>query len=103
MFDIWTDRNLSSSPKLRPVQQQPAARPSTKPKPQLSKREREVLRLIAEGRTSKEIASKLFISLQTVETHRSNLMSKLGVRNMAGMVLYAVRLRLVQLPGDESL
>ena len=93
----------SSSPRLRPVTDEPRARTPIKPKPQLSKRELEVLRLIAEGRTSKEIASKLFISLQTVETHRSNLMSKLGVRNMAGMVLYAVRLRLVQLPGDESL
>lgn len=55
----------------------------------LSPREQEVLRLIAEGCTSKEIAAKLFISVATVETHRTNLMSKLGVRNVAGLVLYA--------------
>jgi DNA-binding NarL/FixJ family response regulator len=63
----------------------------------LSPREREVLGLIAEGRTSKEIASQLYISAQTVETHRANLMSKLGVHNVAGLVMSAVRTGLVQL------
>lgn len=90
----------SSSPKLRPVTAG-ADRPAPQAtKLQLSEREREVLSLIAEGCTSKEIAGKLFISPQTVETHRSNLMTKLKVRNMAGMVVYAVRLGLVKLPGD---
>lgn len=93
----------SSSPKLRSVMDEPRAGRLTNPKPQLSDREREVLGLIAEGSTSKEIATKLSISLQTIETHRSNLMSKLGVRNMAGMVVYAVRHGLVKLPADESL
>jgi DNA-binding NarL/FixJ family response regulator len=55
----------------------------------LSPREQEVLRLIAQGCTSKEIAGKLFISVATVETHRTNLMTKLGVRNVASLVLYA--------------
>jgi DNA-binding NarL/FixJ family response regulator len=55
----------------------------------LSRREQEVIRLIAHGSTSKEIANKLFISAATVETHRTNLMGKLGVRNVAGLVLYA--------------
>jgi len=55
----------------------------------LSPREQEVIRLIAQGSTSKEIANKLFISAATVETHRTNLMGKLGVRNVAGLVLYA--------------
>jgi DNA-binding NarL/FixJ family response regulator len=90
----------SSSPKLRPVNDEPKARIPAEPKSPLSQREREVLSLIADGSTSKEIASKLFISLQTVETHRSNLMTKLRVRNMAGMVVHAVRLGLVQLPAD---
>ncbi len=64
----------------------------------LSPREREVLTLIAEGSTSKEIAAKLHISVQTVETHRSNLMSKLGVHNVAGLVLFAVRNGFIKLP-----
>lgn len=70
------------------------------PKVKLSQREREVLALIADGSTSKEIANNLGISVQTVETHRSNLMSKLHVKNMAGMVLYAVRNGLVRLGGE---
>ena len=62
----------------------------------LTPREKEVLRLIALGSTSKEIAGKLFISAATVETHRTNLMSKLGVRNVAGLVLYAFQNGLVE-------
>jgi DNA-binding NarL/FixJ family response regulator len=64
----------------------------------LSPREQEVIRLIAAGCTSKEIASRLFISAATVETHRTNLMSKLGVRNVASLVLYAFQRGLVD-PG----
>jgi DNA-binding NarL/FixJ family response regulator len=90
----------SSSPKLRPAPEAIDRPVPKETKPPLSEREREVLSLIAEGCTSKEIAGKLFISPQTVETHRSNLMAKLKVRNMAGMVVYAVRLGLVQLPAD---
>jgi DNA-binding NarL/FixJ family response regulator len=57
----------------------------------LSPREHEVIKLIALGSTSKEIAAKLFISPATVETHRTNVMSKLGVRNVAALVVYAVQ------------
>ena len=64
----------------------------------LSPREREILCLIALGSTSKEIAAKLSISTATVETHRTNLMSKLGVRNVAGLVLYAFQHGLLDLP-----
>ena len=62
----------------------------------LSPREKEVIRLIARGSTSKEIARKLFISAATVETHRTNLMGKLGVRNVASLVLYAFQNGLVE-------
>ena len=72
------------------------------PKLALSPREREVLALIAEGRTSKEIASQLYISVQTVETHRANLMSKVGVHNVAGLVMSAVRTGLVRLQAGGS-
>ena len=60
------------------------------PKLRLSPREREILRLIAAGMTTKEIATQLFISVPTVETHRSKLMSKTGSRNVAGLVRFAV-------------
>lgn len=56
----------------------------------LTKREREILKHIALERTTNEIAEKLFISPYTVETHRKNLIQKLGVRNLAGLVRYAV-------------
>ncbi|MEM9072514.1 MAG: response regulator transcription factor [Myxococcota bacterium] len=61
----------------------------------LTPREREVLQLVGEGRTSPEIAKLLFVSVKTVEGHRSRLMQKLGVRNVAGLVKSALRLGLV--------
>ncbi len=64
----------------------------------LTAREKEIITLIAQGFTSKEIAAKLYISVPTVETHRTNLMTKLGVRNVAGLVSYAFRAGLVK-PG----
>lgn len=57
----------------------------------LSKRERDVLHLAAEGHTSTEIASRLFISARTVESHRFNLMRKLGLRTQTDLVRYALR------------
>jgi len=56
----------------------------------LTTREREVLKLIAEGRSSKEIADLLFISVRTVERHRANLMDKLGIKKTADLVKYAI-------------
>jgi DNA-binding NarL/FixJ family response regulator len=58
---------------------------------QLSSREREVLQLIAEGRSTKQIANQLFISGKTVETHRRHIMEKLGVESIAELVKYAIR------------
>lgn len=57
---------------------------------QITKREKEILNLIVEGYTSAEIAEILFISTRTVETHRSNLMSKLELKNTAALVRYAI-------------
>ncbi len=62
---------------------------------ELTEREKDVLKLIAEELTTQEIADKLFISHHTVETHRKNLISKLNVRNTAGLVKYAVHQGLV--------
>jgi len=61
----------------------------------LSQREREVLKLIAEGYKNKEIAEDLCISLKTVEKHRANLMKKLDLHNAAGLTVYAVERGLV--------
>lgn len=60
----------------------------------LTRREREILKLIAAGLTTKEIAARLFISIPTVETHRSNLLTKTGARNVAGLVRFAMNARL---------
>jgi len=57
----------------------------------LTHREKEVLQLLAEGRSNKEVASELDLGLSTVETHRANLMLKLNLHNTAEIVLYAVR------------
>jgi DNA-binding NarL/FixJ family response regulator len=61
----------------------------------LTDREKEVLHLLAEGRANKEVAALLQVGVSTVETHRANLMQKLGLHNTADIVLYAVRKRLV--------
>ena len=61
----------------------------------LTDREKEVLQLLAEGRSNKEVASLLNLGLSTVETHRANLMQKLDLHNTAEIVLYAVRKGLI--------
>jgi DNA-binding NarL/FixJ family response regulator len=61
----------------------------------ISDRELEVIKLIAEGYTNVEIAEKLFLSPHTVNTHRKNIMQKLGVNNTAAIVMYAVKSQLV--------
>jgi len=62
----------------------------------LTDREREVLQLIAEGLSSKEIAGVLSVSLKTVDSHRSNLMEKLDIHKVSGLVRFAVRAGLVE-------
>lgn len=61
----------------------------------LSARELEVIKLIAEGNTNAQVAEKLFLSTHTVNTHRKNIMQKLGVNNTAAIVMYAVKSQLV--------
>ena len=61
----------------------------------LTKREKEILKLIADGNSNQEVADKLFISLRTVETHRFNLTQKLDVKNAAGLVKEAIKRGLV--------
>lgn len=61
----------------------------------LTPRQREVLKRIAEGRSTKEIAYELKLSVKTVETHRAQIMERLGIRDVAGLVRYAMRAGLV--------
>lgn len=77
---------MNSSKKSKPVERDV---------PKITRREKEVLDLIMEENTNQEIAGKLFISLKTVEAHRSNLLSKLNARNTAGLVRKAIQLELV--------
>ena len=62
----------------------------------LTPREREVLRLLAEGHTNKEVASRLGISTKTAETHRARIISKLGLSSVSGLVRYAIRHRIIE-------
>jgi two-component system, NarL family, response regulator NreC len=61
----------------------------------LSTREKEILQLLASGKTNREIAELLFISIATVETHRNNVFQKLHLHNLAELILYAVRKGLI--------
>ena len=61
----------------------------------LSRREKEILQVLASGKTNREIADLLFISITTVETHRNNIFQKLNLHSLAELILYAVRKGLV--------
>jgi DNA-binding NarL/FixJ family response regulator len=68
--------------------------------PHLTPRQSEVLRLVAQGLTTKAIARKLHISIKTVETHRTQLMDRLDIHDIAGLVRYALRIGLIAM--DEG-
>lgn len=79
--DLLTDisfRSLENSGESSPLEQ-------------LSPREREILQLVAEGKTSQEIGARLSISSKTVDTYRSRLMRKIGVEDMAGLIKFAIQ------------
>jgi DNA-binding NarL/FixJ family response regulator len=61
----------------------------------LTSRQREILQLVAEGKSTKEIAQLLSLSIKTVDTHRAQIMDRLGIRDLAGLVRYAIRTGLV--------
>jgi DNA-binding NarL/FixJ family response regulator len=74
------------------------ARAHQAPNGELSLREIETAQLLAEGKCSKEIAVILGLSLHTAETHRSNLMRKLGIHSVAPLVLYSIRTNIIEVP-----
>jgi len=92
VLEGYLDRN--------PEDTDPAAKAKPKPEEEsadiLTGREREVIQLLAEGKTSKEVAVALHLSVKTAETHRTNLMRKLGLHSVADLTRYAVRNRIVQ-------
>ena len=61
----------------------------------LTDREREILQLVAEGRTNKEVASRLGLSVHTVDTHRGNILQKLNLHSVPELILYAVRKKII--------
>lgn len=63
----------------------------------LTEREREIIQLVAEGHSSRTIAEMLFVSLKTVENHRSNIMKKIDVDNLAGLIKYAISKGIIQI------
>ncbi|GAA2525005.1 response regulator transcription factor [Pilimelia columellifera] len=72
------------------------ARGESVPERTITVREEEVLKLVAEGHSSREIAELLFISVKTVERHRTNLLQKLGLRDRLGLARYAIRVGLIE-------
>jgi DNA-binding NarL/FixJ family response regulator len=70
--------------------------PATRESPVLTPREREIVQLVAEGRSTKEVADKLKISPKTADTHRTNIMRKLNLHSVSELVRYAIRNKLVE-------
>ena len=70
--------------------------PEQGPEAQLTSRQREILQLIAEGKTTKDIAVGLNVSVKTVETHRKDLMDRLGIHDVPGLVRFAIRTGIIK-------
>lgn len=88
-------RELYVSPRfIAPILNNVTATPQGEVDP-LTVRERQILQLIAEGQSNKQIAANLHISIKTVDTHRTRLMDKLGIHNVASLVRYAIRQGLI--------
>lgn len=82
---------------FRELHSHQAGKSTSHPVNPLTARETEILQLVAEGLTNQEIAGMLFISPSTVDTHRKNIMSKLDIHSVAGLVKYAIRHKIVTL------
>jgi len=82
---------IAAAAVVEECQQKVAAEGETDSYQNLTDREREMLKLVAEGYTAREIADMLVISLRTVETHKTNLMKKLNIRNKADLIRFAIR------------
>jgi DNA-binding NarL/FixJ family response regulator len=88
---VHSGRRFLSPKVMEIVAEQVTRRPGTSALDRLSRRERETLQLVAEGRSSAQIASTLHVSHGTVDTYRSRLMQKLQIKNIAGLVKFAIQ------------
>ncbi len=93
--DRYLDESISSVSIMRLISADTLRKKSNSPNPDLTTREREVARLLAEGIPRKEIASMLYISPKTVENHISKTMKKLCLRNSIELTLWAAKLGLI--------
>jgi DNA-binding NarL/FixJ family response regulator len=91
---IFTPSSEASSLTTAPHINQPST-PVTVGRNRLTPREREIVQLLAEGKSTKEVAVALGLSVKTAETHRSNIMRKLQLHSVSDLVLYAVRNNIV--------
>ncbi len=95
-IEALAEGNAFFSPEVAKIVLQDSRRPSQKKNHQdLSQRELQVLKLVAEGKSSPEIAKVLNLSVKTIEGHRSRIMAKLETRNVVGLVRYAIKIGLV--------
>jgi len=92
------DKYLSPRALTRVVEYGAKGRPVKTRYELLTDREREVLKLLADGFSSKEIAARLHLSVKTVDVHKSNLMRKLAIHDRAGLVKYAIQRKLIRVP-----
>lgn len=91
VFNVISGERVFSKSVLRLLQRKSVSSAELDPEPVvITKREQEILDLVASGKTSQEIADNLFISVRTVESHRYNLMQKLDVSNVAELIRYAI-------------
>jgi len=89
-------RYLSSRVSVAAAAAQPAADGPERPARRLTPREREIVQLLAEGKSNKEIATYLNISVKTAETHRANIMLKMNFHSVTELVRYAVKNKIIQ-------
>jgi DNA-binding NarL/FixJ family response regulator len=95
--ELFLDGALSQEVIFKLLQSKSDITPHRDPYSSLTSREQEVMRMLAEGMTTKEVAAKLFISPKTVENHRTNLMKKLGLQSTVELIRYSARLGLIDL------
>lgn len=95
--DIFLDSGISQEVILKMLRAKEEGGFSAEPYSTLTSREQEVMRLLAQGHTTKEVAQQLFVSPKTVENHRSRLMKKLGLNTSVDLIRYAARLGLIDL------
>jgi len=91
---VYTEGHYFDQHQMKVLRDQITSKTNSIPldsKDSLTQREIDVLRLVCQQLTSKEIGEKLYISKKTVETHKSNLLSKTGARNIAGLIIYATQ------------